>query len=93
MFSSGWPKVRRGPTPRAIAFADDVAAQAADRLDDLLARLRVAARRVLHRGLVLLAVGEQIGDDRVDLDLVADRVLRRAVVRVVPERAASRSSA
>ena len=47
--------------------------------------LRVAARRVLHRELVLLGVREQVRRDRVDLDLVPHGVFRRAVVRVVPE--------
>ena len=69
----------------ALAFGHDMAALAADRLDDLLAALRVAVRRTLHGELVRLRVGEQIRDDRVDLDLVSDGILGRAVVRVVEE--------
>src|SRR5207237_4019621 len=70
---------------RSLPFADDVAALAADRLDDLLAVLRVAVRRILHRELVLLGVREQVRGDRVDLRFVPGRVLRRAVVGVVEE--------
>src|SRR5207247_10469508 len=43
---------------RSLAFADDVAALAADRLDDLLAVLRVSTRRCFDGELVLLGVRE-----------------------------------
>src|SRR5262249_1368794 len=69
----------------ARALADDVAALAADGLDDLLAVLGVAPRRRLHCRLPLLRIGEEVVDGRVDLDLVADGVLRRPGVRVVPD--------
>src|SRR5262245_16025330 len=70
---------------RSIAFADDVTALAADRLDDLFTAFGVAMRRVLDRGLVLVRVGEEIGGNRADLSLVARPVLFVVVVRVVPE--------
>ena len=85
MFCSGWPKVRCGPASDAGLLVEHVTAHAADRSHNLFAGFRVAARRALHLGLVLLAVCEQIGDGRVDLDLVPDRILRRAGIRVVPD--------
>ena len=69
----------------ARALTHHMAALTPDRLDDLLTGFRVAAPRILDGELVLLGVREQIRGDGADLDLVSDRVLRQAVVRVVKE--------
>ena len=62
-----------------------MAAKASDRSDDLLAARGVAAGRALDGELVLLGIGEEVRDGGVDLDLVADGVLRRAGIGVVPD--------
>src|SRR6266540_2560532 len=70
---------------RSFSFAHPVTALAADGLADLFAAFRVAVWRGPDRKLVRFRIAEQIRDDRVDFNFVADRIFRRAVIRVVPE--------